>query len=227
MRPSFFYGGGVFGASLLAYARIEARGAACICALSLACVRGLWLAALGTPTVLACAFGWLAALGTGRSARFPSLRVADIRRRSCGWATYWQSATQRHHTSDQGRSNCARETWHSAPYLRCRDWEGSGRELRRCTVVHVATTEAAPLPAHCVGTRRRRLGLGAEEGGAARSRAGYAEARGARGCVGGGVWREARGGGAYRLLTHHLLLCLAAGHTGLCYDAAPHGDCGR
>jgi hypothetical protein len=80
-----------------------------------------------------------------------SLRVADMRRRSCGWATCWPSATHWHHTSDRAahpaRSAGTRRlaTPPPAPYLKVPRWEGSGRELRRCTVPHVATTEAAPL----------------------------------------------------------------------------------
>jgi hypothetical protein len=77
-----------------------------------------------------------------------------------------------------------------APYLGCRDWGRSGRELHRCTATRMATIEAAPLscplrehpqasPAmsrlgpRCMGPRRR----GGWRGASARGRRGGSGAR--------------------------------------------------
>jgi hypothetical protein len=143
----------------------------------------------------------LAALGAGREAGSPRSVSRSSRGRS--WGGHPNGNRIRIGTHERLAAHPARTDarWASvpalgdpppAPYLWCRHGEGSGRELRRCTVPLMAPTEAAPLSCPLRGHPQSSPGLRRRGRGARRLRARGTSAR-ARGREGRGGAREPRG----------------------------------
>jgi hypothetical protein len=161
----------------------------------------------------------LAALGTGREAGSPRSVSRSIRGRSCGGdaGDHWRPTGTRSSAwplilpalrapGPHGRSLGERPR-HSAtpppaPYLWCRDWGDPEGSCAGATLRAWPQLRRLRSPAHCAGTRSRRLSVRAEDtvarrvpragsGEAGRARRGAALARAGSAKVG-----RARGGGA-------------------------------